>query len=123
MVGDDKAPQAMNPSMEALPRVPASDVKRRGWRGVMWTLREEGAVLVTNHDRPEAVILTADVYADLLDRAQQSESRVESDLALLRRRFDDRLAALAKPDAGDRLRSVMRGPAKLRGKVKAGKTY
>lgn len=50
--------------MEALPRVPASDVKRRGWRGVMWTLREEGAVLVTNHDRPEAVILTAAAYAD-----------------------------------------------------------
>jgi hypothetical protein len=89
----------------------------------MWTLREEGAVLVTNHDRPEAVILTADAYAELLERAQQSESRVESDLALLRRRFDDRLAGLAKPDAGDRLRSVMRGPAKLRGKVKAGTTY
>ena len=84
MVGDDKAPEAMNATMEALPRVPASDVKRRGWRGVMWTLREEGAVLVTNHDRPEAVILTAAAYADLLDRAQQSESRVESDLALLR---------------------------------------
>jgi PHD/YefM family antitoxin component YafN of YafNO toxin-antitoxin module len=119
MAEEDKAGAAM----KALSRVPASDVKRRGWRGVMWTLREEGAVLVTNHDRPEAVILTADAYADLLDRAQQSESRVESDLALLRRRFDDRLAALAKPDAGDRLRSVMRSPARLRGKVKAGKTY
>ena len=123
MVGDDKASEAMNATMDALPRVPASDVKRRGWRGVMWTLREEGAVLVTNHDRPEAVILTAAAYADLLDRAQQSESSVESDLALLRRRFDDRLAALAKPDAGDRLRSVMRGPARLRGKVRAVKTY
>jgi len=107
----------------ALSRVPASDLKRRGWRGVMWTLREEGAVLVTNHDRPEAVILTADAYADLLDRAQRSESRVQSDLALLRRRFDDRLAALATPDAPDRLRSVMQRPARLRGKVKAGKTY
>ena len=119
MTEADKSAEAT----KALSRVPASDVKRRGWRGVMWTLREEGAVLVTNHDRPEAVILTADAYADLLDRAQQSESRVESDLTLLRRRFDDRLAALAQPDAGDRLRSVMRGPAKLRGKVKAGTTY
>jgi PHD/YefM family antitoxin component YafN of YafNO toxin-antitoxin module len=109
--------------MKSLTKVPASDVKRRGWRGVMWTVREEGTVLVTNHDRPEAVILTADAYADLVDRAQQAESRVEADLALLRHRFDERLASLDKPDAGDRLRSVMRNPAKLRGKVKAGKTY
>ena len=109
--------------VEALSRVPASDVKRRGWRGVMRTLSVEGAVLVTNHDQPEAVILAADAYANLLDRAKQAESRVESDLALLRRRFDERLAVLRKPDAGERLRSVMRGPARLRGKVKAGKSY
>ena len=109
--------------VKALPRVPASDVKRKGWRGVMRTLRLEGAVLVTNHDQPEAVVLSAEQYADLLERAAQAESRVESDLAALRRRFDDRLAALRTPDAGDRLRRVMRGPAKLRGKVKAGATY
>jgi len=89
----------------------------------MRTLSVEGAVLVTNHDQPEAVILSADAYATLLDRAKQAESRVESDLALLRRRFDERLAALRKPDAGPRLRSIMRGPARLRGKVKAGKSY
>jgi PHD/YefM family antitoxin component YafN of YafNO toxin-antitoxin module len=109
--------------MKSLTKVPASDVKRRGWRGLMWTLREQGTVLVTNHDRPEAVILTADAYAELLDRAQQSDSRVESDLTLLRRRFDERLAALGKPDAGDRLRTVMQSPARLRGKVKAGHSY
>ena len=89
----------------------------------MRTLSVEGAVLVTNHDQPEAVILSADAYATLLDRAKQAESRVESDLALLRRRFDERLAALRKPDAGPRLRSIMRGPARLRGKGKAGKSY
>jgi PHD/YefM family antitoxin component YafN of YafNO toxin-antitoxin module len=89
----------------------------------MRTLRTEGAVLVTNHDQPEAVILAADAYANLIDRAKQAESRVESDLTLLRRRFDERLAALRKPDADQRLRSVMRGPARLRGKVKAGKSY
>jgi len=52
-----------------------------------------------------------------------SKPRFESDLALLRRRFDERLAALAKPEAGDHLRSVMRTAAKLRGRVKAGETY
>lgn len=120
MGGSDKT---LADPMKAMPRVPASDVKRRGWRGVMRMLSVEGAVLVTNHDRPEAVILAADAYANLLDRAKQAESRVESDLAHLRRRFDERLAALRKPDAGQRLRSIMRGPARLRGKVKAGKSY
>ena len=109
--------------VKGLSRVPASDVKRRGWRGMMRTLSIEGAILVTNHDQPEAVILAADAYANLLERAKQAESRVESDLALLRSRFDERLAALRKPDAGERLRSVMQSPAKLRGKVKAGTSY
>lgn len=113
----------MADAIKELPRVPAADVKRRGWRGVMRALKGQGAVLVTNHNQPEAVILAADTYADLLDRANQAESRLESDLAVLRSRFDERLAALRKPDAGRRLRSIMRGPAKLRGKVKAGRTY
>lgn len=89
----------------------------------MQTLRAEGTLLVTNHHQPEAVILSADVYASLLERASQAESRVESDLAQLRQRFDERLAALRTPDAGERLRMVMRAPARLQGKVKAGKTY
>lgn len=115
--------KALGDPAKVLARVPASDVKRRGWRGVMRTVSVEGAVLVTNHDQPEAVILSADAYVNLLDRAKQAESRVESDLALLRRRFDERLAALRKPDAGQRLRSTMRGPARLRGKVKAGTSF
>lgn len=110
-------------SLKGLSRLPASDVKRRGWRGVMRTLGAEGAVLVTNHNQPEAVILAADAYANLLEQSKQAESRIESDLAFLCRRFDERLAALRKPDAGRRLRSVMRGPARLRGKVKAGQSY
>src|SRR5687767_457874 len=108
---------------DKLPRVPASDVKRRGWRGVMQALRSGGTLLVTNHDRPEAVILTADVYAGLLERAAQAEARVESDLTALRQRFDERLASLRAPNAGERLRSVVQGSVRLRGKVKAGQSY
>ena len=117
-----KADKPTDP-VTTLPRVPASDVKRRGWRGMMQALRAGGALLVTNHDRPEAVILTADVYADLLERAAHAESRVESDLAQLRHRFDERLAALRAPDAGERLRSVMKNPVQLQGKVKAGQSF
>jgi hypothetical protein len=46
-----------------------------------------------------------------------------SELKTLRRRFDERLAALRARDAGARLRSVMRRPARLGGRVKAAPGY
>jgi PHD/YefM family antitoxin component YafN of YafNO toxin-antitoxin module len=103
--------------------VPASDVKKRGWRGVMRTLDEAGAVVVTNHDEPEAVILNVKEYRGLLALAEQARSQTASELDALRRRFDARLAALNAPGAGDRLRAAARRPAKLRGKVKAGGSF
>ena len=113
-----------NPArIDRLPHLPATDVKKRGWRGVMRTLHEQGAIVVTNHNHPEAVILEAAQYAALMENVNQSESRTASELDALRRRFDERLASLGAPAAGARLRSVMRGPARLRGKVKAGSGY
>lgn len=109
--------------IENLPQLPATDVKKRGWRGVMRKLHEHGAVLVTNHDEPEAVIIPATEYASFLEVVDQAKSRTASELDALRLRFDERLAALRAPHAGARLRSVMRGPARLRGKVKAGTGY
>jgi hypothetical protein len=42
---------------------------------------------------------------------------------VLRRKFDERLAALNAPGAGDRLRAAGRRPARLHGKVKAGASF
>ena len=46
-------------TLDDLPRTPASDVKKLGWRGVMKSLGSIGKVVVTNHNQPEAVILSA----------------------------------------------------------------
>jgi PHD/YefM family antitoxin component YafN of YafNO toxin-antitoxin module len=89
----------------------------------MRTLAAERAVLVTNHGQAEAVIVQPEAYADLLEKVERAESRIEADLEMLRRRFDERLASLTAAKAGERLRSVMRGKAKLGGKVKAGTSY
>ena len=78
---------------------------------------------MTNHNEPEAVILSVDHYAALITRADRDSDRVESELEALRTRFDERLAALQKPGAGSRLRSAMRRGPRLRGKVKAGTSY
>lgn len=109
--------------VEDLPRTPASDVKKLGWRGVMRAVGREGRVLVTNHNRPEAVILSIEEYDGILRALEAAGERDEAALDTLRRRFDQRLASLHADDASDRLRSAMRGPAKLRGKVRAGESH
>ncbi len=110
-------------AIEDLPRTPASDVKKLGWRGVMKAVARTGRVVVTNHNQPEAVILSVDDYDAVMRALQQASANDDALLEALRRRFDDRLASLRDADAGARLRKVMRGPARLRGKVKAGASH
>jgi prevent-host-death family protein len=83
----------------------------------------EGRVVVTNHREPEAVILSIDEYAALVSAVVAADRVQESALDVLRRSFDERLAALRKPDAGDRLRALINEPTRLGGMVKAGAGY
>lgn len=106
-----------------LPRTPASDLKKLGWRGMMNTLRSKGKLLVTNHDEPEAVIIPVAEYDALMQIVEQSEAQAESALAGLRKSFDERLAVLQDRSTAARLQSTIRGRAKLSGKVKAGSGY
>lgn len=110
-------------AIEDLPRTPASDVKKLGWRGVMKAVGRTGKVVVTNHNEPEAVILSMEEYGAIMRGLLEARSRHESALDALRQRFDARLASLQAADAGDRLRGVMHGPASLGGKVKVGASH
>ncbi|HVR82374.1 MAG TPA: type II toxin-antitoxin system prevent-host-death family antitoxin [Luteimonas sp.] len=110
-------------AIEDLPRTPASEVKKLGWRGVMKAISRKGKVVVTNHNEPEAVILSVQEYDAIVQALLKTESRNESALDALRHRFDERLVSLQAADAGERLRSLMRCPAKLDGKVKVGANY
>lgn len=110
-------------AIEDLPRTPASDVKKLGWRGVMKAIGRMGKVVVTNHNEPEAVIIPAEEYDAMIRALHEAEAKNDSALDELRHRFDERLASLQDADAGDRLRALMHGPARLRGKVKAGASH
>lgn len=114
---------ATRTTIDALPKTPASDFKKLGWRGVMRSVRASGSVVVTNHDEPEAVILSTDAYESLMQALAGSQAGHESALDTLRRRFDERLAALEKPQAGKQLRGVMLRKAQLKGRVKAGTNH
>jgi prevent-host-death family protein len=109
--------------LEKLPRAPASDVKKLGWRGLMNTVRSKGRLLVTHHDQPEAVIIPVAEYDALMQIVEQSAAQTESALAGLRRSFDARLSVLQNRSAASRLQSTIRSRAKLGGKVKAGSGY
>jgi PHD/YefM family antitoxin component YafN of YafNO toxin-antitoxin module len=106
-----------------LPRTPASELKKLGWRGMMNMLRSKGKLVVTNHDEPEAVIIPVAEYDAIMQLVERSEAQTESALANLRRTFDERLSVLQDRSAATRLQSTMRGRAKLGGKVKAGSGY
>jgi prevent-host-death family protein len=110
-------------AIEALPRTPASDVKKQGWRGVMRSVQRSGKVVVTNHNQPEAVILSTEEYSAMVSALRAANSNMASPLDALRRRFDEQLAALDAPDAGARMRELFDRPATLGGKVKAGTGY
>lgn len=107
-------------TVEDLPRTPASDVKKLGWRGVMKAVGLRGKVVVTNHNQPEAVILPIAEYHAIVRALQAAVANEDSALAALRLRFNQRLAVLDAADAGTRARALMESPAKLHGKAKAG---
>lgn len=108
---------------EHLPRKPVSDVKREGWRGVMKGVGEAGTLLITNHDRPEAVIVSLPEYRRLTELAASAEREQQHKLQALSQAFDAELAMLRQADAGDRLRQAFGAPLALKRKVIAGRSF
>jgi len=78
---------------------PASDVKAN-WRAIVREARQ-GKVIVTSYNRPEAVVLSVDHYAELKAAAQANDP-----LRRLREDFDRELAVLHMAGAEDRLREA-----------------
>lgn len=111
------------PTLEDLPRAPASEVKKDGWRGIVRRIRGRLPLLVTNHNQPEAVVLEPDVYRVLVESYLGQNVEAAPALDALRARFDARLAALDAPGADERLRGVMDRPLRLGGRVKAGSSF
>ncbi len=103
----------------------ASSVKEH-WRKVMQEVRDQRMVVVTNHNEPQAVIVSIEQYRALQARVEALEASLEElrdqapGLAELRAGFDQRLAVLQQAQAGSSARDLLRSPARLGGQVKAG---
>lgn len=81
-------------------RRPASDVKSR-WRDIVEEARAYGEVIVTNHNRPEVMVVSIDQYAKL-----KSDALANDPLTKLRADFDRELAVLRTAVSSRKLRRV-----------------
>ena len=87
----------------------ATDAKKRFGRVLEMVLRV-GAVVITRHDAPKAVLLSVDEF-NALTRA------TERTLDTLSAEFDGMLARMQTPRAGARMRAAFRASPKELGKA------
>jgi hypothetical protein len=71
-------------------------------------------------DEPEPVMIPVTQGDAAMRLTDQSEAQTKTALAGLRRSFDELLSVLQDRSVASRLQAVIRGRAKLGGKVKAG---
>ena len=112
---------AASPDLLDLEKAPASDIKTKGWPGLMRKVRAQGAVVVTNHNHPEAVVVDAERYRQLVaeaNAASAAAARAQS-LQALQAEFDAHLATL---QTGDGLARALRRPARRSGKIALGES-
>jgi len=102
-----------------LEKATAASVKTRGWPSLMRTVREKQALVITNHNHPEAVIVDIKAYQELLAKAAEADSDERGgELERLRAQFDVQLASLNR-DGG--LGNVLGQPIR-RGRIAPGKS-
>jgi len=83
-------------TLQQLEKTPASDVKAKGWPELMRKVTKLGAVVVTNHNHPQAVVVSAEEYQRLVTQAasaSEATQRAQS-LKQLQTEFDAHLAVL-----------------------------
>lgn len=102
-----------------LEKTPAGDVKTKGWPSLMRKVRAGGAVVITNHNHPEAVVVEADAYRLLVAQANAASATVSrrESLRALQARFDEHLASLKD---GVSLSRALDRPARRGGKITLG---
>jgi len=79
-----------------LEKSPASDIKTKGWPELMRKVLRSGAVVVTNHNHPQAVVVSAEEYQRLVDQANAHSAAAQraQSLQALQAEFDAHLSAL-----------------------------
>ncbi|WP_269790849.1 type II toxin-antitoxin system prevent-host-death family antitoxin [Stenotrophomonas sp. Iso1] len=103
-----------------LEKTPASDVKAKGWPELMRKVAKSGAIVVTNHNHPQAVVVSAEEYQRLVAQANSTSTAAEraQSLKTLQAEFDIHLASMKT----DGLSKALNRPARRGGKISLGKS-
>lgn len=104
-----------------LPSKTSSDLKRIGWRGLLREVALVGQVAVTNHRTPEAVVIDAKVYDQLVNELVVLRRATQPSLTDLEERFAARIAQMRKPEVDASLRELFTSPVDLEGTVRVGR--
>lgn len=102
-----------------LQTTPAADVKVKGWPSLMRKVRASGAIVITNHNHPDAVVVDVNEYQRLVAHANAASGahlRAQS-LRALQLRFDEHLSSLKD---GSGLSKVLGRPARQGRKIALG---
>ena len=110
------------PTLDQLPRQTASNVKNK-WREVVRQVRETGSVAITTHSAVDMVLIDAATYEQLTAHAAALKAREQAMLDQLAADFDQRLASLQRPDAGDKAAAVFASKGELARKPRAGTAF
>lgn len=104
-----------------LEKTPASDVKAKGWPDLMRKVAKLGAVVITNHNHPQAVVVSAEEYQRLVAQASGASAAAQraQSLRQLQAEFDAHLAVL---DDGTALSKALGRPARRGLKITPGKS-
>jgi len=104
-----------------LEKTPASDVKAKGWPELMRKVAKLGAVVVTNHNHPQAVVVSAEEYQRLVSQAAGASEAAQRSQSLkqLQVEFDAHLAVL---NDGHSLAKALNRPARRGIKLVPGKS-
>lgn len=93
------------PDLSKLVPLPAGDIKRRGWKSIV-SAAQTSVVPITNHGKPEVVVMSVERYAELVAVAAASDP-----LQMLRSRFDERLDVLRGKGVEGRLKHAFEATA------------
>ncbi|MEA1674943.1 type II toxin-antitoxin system Phd/YefM family antitoxin [Nitrospirillum sp. BR 11163] len=113
---------ARRSSIEALPRRNATQVRSR-WAEVAREVQVSGSVAITNHDRVEMVLVSAEEYERLATKAAGGLAQQQATLDRLVAQFDAELATLREPGARDRLEDMLASKGQGGPRPKAGYSY
>ncbi|MEA1652585.1 type II toxin-antitoxin system Phd/YefM family antitoxin [Nitrospirillum sp. BR 11164] len=105
-----------------MPRRNATQVRSR-WAEVAREVQANGGMAITNHDRVEMVLLSAEEYDRLAAKATGGAAHQQAVLDRLTAQFDVALAALQEPGVADRLEQLLSAQGQGKIRPKAGPSY